>query len=121
MGEASIIRRGGTVKRGSVSTISNNYRTITDPALANVKNAIIYLTKDGIAYHPLGTQYFVTNIVIQDGVKRCVGIWSSDESTKLLGVSYDNEAGSFTLTGTLVEYFLYKSDGTPAYDYIIFD
>ncbi len=126
MGEALITCRGRSVKRGTVSyagdTVMTGYLSIHDPALVNVKNAIIYLNGNGTSGTNTGRNP-ISNIVIEDG-EVVLAVRVDDTKTYILtGVAYypadgkiitpnGNNAG-FAVTNT--------GDATPVYDYIIFD
>ena len=126
--EALITRRGGSVKRGRISTVGDysyaRYTSITDPNLVNVRNAIIFLNYTG-GYGGLpNSPKAVASVVIENGelVKGTAIV--TINSQREVSSDYTSFFTFYPLEGKIKVSgnggFL-ASDSVPAYDYIIFD
>lgn len=127
--EALITRRGGAVKRGSLTaplyspnptaTIPSYY--IQDPALVGVRNAIIYLAEGGMyPYITTSTKSAVASIVIESGnVTSCTRVNENLNTYPIEGATFDPNTGTINCKHDF--FVTNRTTEIPAYDYIIFD
>ena len=132
MGEASITRRGGVVKRGTVTSWTEESgksyagKTISATGLVNVKSAIIYLAGETSMCAGTSKPDVITTIIIDGGAVTQVACAKDEACNRLRDdyVSYDPNTGTLTTTSAYTVRFGLKGTGSNAvapYDYIIFD
>ena len=124
MGEALITRRGGGGHKHGTNTnlaTAPDYKTISDPALIGVKNAVIYAVSEKIITAS-SVHTSLVGIFIEDGV--ITGILNEYRDyirfVRNPSIAFDSATGTIT---TNSEKWFYNQSATGAivYEYIIYD